>query len=111
MSNTELLKVGTPFSEIVAKARCLPPEYHQWHRVSHGNGMSTGEYPAIGRQPGFESGSIHQGHVEEGMILCVGTFAGLKSGGEGVKLEHQLVIRPDGPELLSSSLYDPDFCD
>lgn len=110
MFNTELLQVGTPFSETIAKARYLPAEYHQWHRVSHGNGMSTGEYPAIGRQPGFESGSIHQGHVEEGMILCVGTFAGMKSGGEGVKLEHQLVIRASGPERLSSSLYDPAFC-
>ncbi|UCI32035.1 M24 family metallopeptidase [Mesorhizobium sp. B4-1-4] len=110
MFNTELLQVGVSFSEIIEKACHLPDEYHQWHRVSHGNGMSTGEYPAIGRRPGFASGSIHQGHVEEGMVLCVGTFAGLKSGGEGVKLEHQLVIRANGPERLSSSLYDPDFC-
>lgn len=111
MFNTELLRVGTSFSEIIEKARRLPPDYHQWHRVAHGNGMSTGEYPAIGRRPGFESGSIHQGHIEEGMVLCVGTFAGRKSGGEGVKLEHQLVIRANGAERLSSSLYDPDFCE
>lgn len=83
MFNTELLRVGVSFSEIIEKARRLPPDYHQWHRVAHGNGMSTGEYPAIGRRPGFESGSIHQGHIEEGMVLCVGTFAGRRSGGEG----------------------------
>lgn len=109
--NTELLQVGVPFSEIIEKAQYLPEEYHQWHRVAHGNGMSTGEYPAIGRRPGFRSGSIHQGVIEEGMVLCVGTFAGRKSGGEGIKLEHQLVIRANGPERLSSSLYDPDFCE
>lgn len=109
--NTELLQVGVSFAEIIEKARYLPEEYHQWHRVSHGNGMSTGEYPAIGRRPGFAGGSIHQGHIEEGMMLCVGTVAGLKTGGEGVKLEHQLIIRANGPELLSSTLYDPDFCD
>lgn len=111
MFNTELLHVGLSFSEIIEKAHYLPEEYHQWHRVSHGNGMSTGEYPAIGRRPGFATGSIHQGCVEEGMVLCVGTFAGRKSGGEGIKLEHQLVIRANGPERLSSPLFDPDFCD
>ncbi|TCU32823.1 M24 family metallopeptidase [Rhizobium azibense] len=108
--NTELLQVGKSFREITENAHYLPHEYHQWHRVAHGNGMSTGEYPAIGRRPGYEEGTIHEGHIEEGMVLCVGTFAGRKGGGEGVKLEHQLVIRSTGPELLSSSLFDPDFC-
>lgn len=110
MFNTELLRVGTDFAEIIEKARYLPPAYHQWHRIAHGNGMGTGEFPAIGRRPGFEHGSIHSGHIEEGMVLCVGTFAGRKDGGEGIKLEHQLVIRSNGPQLLSSSLYDSDFC-
>lgn len=108
--NTALLRVGTSFAEIIEKARYLPQDYRQWHRVAHGNGMSTGEFPAIGRRPGYAEGSIHQGRIEEGMVLCVGTFAGRRDGGEGVKLEHQLVIRADGPELLSSSLDDPDFC-
>lgn len=109
MENTQLLKVGCSFAEIVEKAAVLPPEYHQWHRVAHGNGMSTGEFPAIGRRPGYRDGSIHEGHIDEGMVLCVGTFAGRRSGGEGVKLEHQMVMRRNGPELLSSSLLDADF--
>ncbi|MDE1993221.1 MAG: aminopeptidase P family protein [Rhizobiaceae bacterium] len=107
--NTQLLQVGAPFSEIIRKALYLPDDYHQWHRIAHGNGMSTGEYPAIGRRPGFADGAIHQGSIEEGMILCVGTFVARKDGGEGVKLEHQLVIRSTGPEQLSSSLYEPEF--
>lgn len=111
MFNTELLQVGTSFSEIAEKARYLPDEYRQWHRVAHGNGMSIGEFPAIGRRPGYAEGAIHQGRIEEGMVLCVGTFAGRRDGGEGVKLEHQLVIRAHGPELLSSSLFDPAFCE
>ncbi|MHC4044846.1 M24 family metallopeptidase [Bradyrhizobium sp. 23AC] len=109
--NTELLQVGRSFAEIIEKANVLPEEYRQWHRIAHGNGMSIGEFPAIGRRPGYRHGSIHQGYIEEGMVLCVGTFAGRRDGGEGVKLEHQLAIRSDGPELLSSSLFDPDFCD
>lgn len=110
MFNTELLQVGAPFSEITERAQRLPKEYHQWHRVAHGNGMSIGEFPAIGRRPGYTNGSIHEGYIEEGMVLCVGTFAGRIDGGEGVKLEHQLVIRADGPQLLSRSLFDPEFC-
>lgn len=110
MFNTELVRVGISFQEIIERARYLPEDYHQWHRVAHGNGMSTGEYPAIGRRPGYNDGAIHEGYIEEGMVLCIGTFAGRKCGGEGVKLEHQLVVRSAGPELLSSSLFDSAFC-
>ncbi|WP_407175609.1 M24 family metallopeptidase [Bradyrhizobium sp. STM 3562] len=110
MANTQLLQVGRSFAEIIDKASVLPQAYRQWHRVAHGNGMSIGEFPAIGRRPGYPQGSIHEGRIQEGMVLCVGTFAGRKDGGEGVKLEHQTVIRSDGPELLSSSLFDSEFC-
>lgn len=109
MSNTELLKVGATFDDIIRQAKFLPDGYRQWHRIAHGNGMSTGEFPAIGRRPGYAEGTIHQGQIEEGMVLCVGTFAGREDGGEGVKLEHQLVIRAHGPERLSSSLYEASF--
>jgi len=36
------------------------------------------------------------------MTLCVESYIGEKGGDEGVKLEQQLLITDDGPELLSS---------
>jgi Xaa-Pro aminopeptidase len=36
------------------------------------------------------------------MTLCVESYIGEEGGREGVKLEQQLLITEDGPELLSS---------
>ncbi len=105
--NSGLLAVGMAFDEIVARAKRLPDHYHQFHRIAHGNGMATGEFPAIGGRPGFAEPPIHDGVLEEGMVLCVGSYAGLKAGGEGVKLERQFVLRASGPVPLSRSLKDP----
>ncbi len=107
--NSGLLAVGTPLREIVAGAKRLPEQYHQFHRIAHGNGMATGEFPAVGGRPGFAEPPIHDGVLEEGMVLCVGSYAGLRSGGEGVKLERQFVLRASGPVALSRSLKDPAF--
>lgn len=52
---------------------------------------------------------MHEGYIEEGIVLCVVSYRGLRFGGEGLKLEHQLVLRKDGPEILSRSLFDPAF--
>jgi Xaa-Pro dipeptidase len=35
------------------------------------------------------------------MVLCVEAFVGPKSGGEGVKLEQQILITESGREVLT----------
>ncbi len=35
------------------------------------------------------------------MVFCVESFAGAPGGREGVKLEQQILVTEDGPELLS----------
>lgn len=104
--NVSLLQVGRSFREIADKAMYLPEEYHQFHRIAHGHGMGIGEYPAIGKRPGFDDSFVHDGLIEEGMVLCVGSYAGRKSGTQGVRLEQKVVIRASGPELLSLSTLD-----
>ena len=39
--------------------------------------------------------------AEAGMTLCVESYIGAVGGHEGVKLEQQILITPDGPEPLS----------
>ena len=36
------------------------------------------------------------------MVMCVEAFVGPKAGGEGVKLEQQLLITDTGNELLTA---------
>ncbi len=36
------------------------------------------------------------------MTLCVESFIGTEGGREGVKLEEQVLITPEGPRCLSS---------
>ena len=40
--------------------------------------------------------------IEPGMAMCIEAFVGAKSGGEGVKLEQQMLITETGNELLTT---------
>ncbi|MGA7270285.1 MAG: M24 family metallopeptidase, partial [Acidimicrobiia bacterium] len=44
----------------------------------------------------------YDGVLEPGMVLCVESFVGRRDGGEGVKLEEQVLVTEDGPETLST---------
>ena len=48
----------------------------------------------------------YDGTLESGMVLTVESFVGRRDGGEGVKLEIQVLITDDGPERLDSSPLD-----
>ena len=41
------------------------------------------------------------------MTLCVESYIGAAGGREGVKLEQQILVTPDGPELLSRFPFEP----
>ena len=44
----------------------------------------------------------YDGVLEPNMVLTVESFVGPRSGGEGVKLENQILVTEDGPELLTA---------
>ncbi|MBZ7924970.1 hypothetical protein LAC81_29980 [Ensifer adhaerens] len=54
---------------------------------------------------GFDGGG-HDGVVEENMVFCVESFVGDPYGGEGVKLEEQILVTANGPVKLSSYVYE-----
>jgi len=41
------------------------------------------------------------GELQPGMVMCVESFVGPKAGGEGVKLEQQILITDSGYDLLT----------
>lgn len=61
----------------------------------------SGEYPYILHKRDFEE-FAYDGVIEPNMTLCVESFLGDESGGEGVKLEEQILVTENGIELLSN---------
>ena len=75
-------------------------DYNCYTVLSHGAGLCD-EYPSVftrerwGRE-GYDA------VLEPGTVMCVEAFVGPKSGGEGVKLEEQILITETGHERLST---------
>jgi Xaa-Pro aminopeptidase len=67
-------------------------------RLGHGLGMDLTEGMSI----------IPTDHtpLEPGMVICVESYLGRKSGGPGVKLEDQVLITETGYELLTTYPYE-----
>lgn len=70
----------------------------------------TGEYPYLYHSMDFEK-SGYDGVLEPGMTLCVESYIGEERGNEGVKLEQQLLITEDEPELLSTFPFEAALLD
>ncbi len=100
--NTSLLRPGATFREVSEKSWPIPDEYvaNRYFNLAHGVGL-TGEYPYILHPHDIDEFG-YDGVIEENMTLCVESYIGSEHGREGVKLEQQLIVRADGPELLST---------
>lgn len=100
-ANTDLLRPGATYREIT---ECLvyPPvsDCNGDTVMAHGVGLCD-EYPSVyTREQWAETG--YDGMIEAGNVISVEAFVGRRSGGEGVKLEQQILVTDDGPELLTS---------
>lgn len=99
--NTELHRPGTSLREITERSWYPPLEdYNSYTVLSHGVGLCD-EFPSIFVRESWD----HSGYdavLEPGMVMCVEAFVGPKSGGEGVKLEQQILITDTGNELLTT---------
>ncbi|WP_419932006.1 M24 family metallopeptidase [Candidatus Poriferisodalis sp.] len=99
--NTELHCPGATLREITDKAWYPDPEHYRGYTViSHGVGLCD-EYPAVYHRHKWDS-TGYDGVLEPGMVMCVEAFIGPRSGGEGVKLEEQVLITETGNEVLTS---------
>jgi Xaa-Pro aminopeptidase len=99
--NTALLRAGLTTRELAERAftlpaTCLPNRYSV---VVHGVGLCD-EYPHVAYAEDID----HSGYdvpLQAGMTVCVESYMGEVGGGEGVKLEQQVLITDTGAELLS----------
>lgn len=100
--NMALLGPGKSFREITEAAWPIPERYRarRYYLLMHGNGP-TGEYPYLVQDADYESGADYDGEIVPNMTLSVESFIGDAAGGEGVKLEQQVLVTETGIELLS----------
>lgn len=100
LRNTACLKPGLTFKELTYDTfQYDPEEFRYYSCLYHGVGLCD-EYPSIYFPSSWES-TGYEGVLEPGMVLCVESFVGRRSGGPGVKLEEQVLITDHGHELLS----------
>jgi len=104
--NTELLTVGRSFRELTFDAWFPDPaRYRHYSCLFHGVGQCD-EYPEIYFPEIWEEWGF-DGELHAGMVLTVESYVGPRSGtgsgtwAEGVKLENQVLVTDDGPELLT----------
>ena len=105
--NLPLFQAGAGLREIVDKAYVLPEAFapNRYSCIAHGVGLCD-EYPLIPYPQEFARFG-YDGELRAGMTLCVESYIGAVDGHEGVKLEQQILITPDGPELLSHFPLEP----
>ena len=103
--NCELFVPGRSFFELADLARRMPDDYKSFEQpaIAHGSGLCN-EFPLIIHTDKIRLKG-HDGILQSGMIMCIESYAGANGGKEGVKLEQQILVTDDGPELLS----DMDF--
>jgi len=96
----EMVRPGVTFKELTFEG-FVPDDgvYRHYTSQFHGVGLCD-EYPAVYFPEDWESAG-YDGVVEPGMVLCVESYVGRKDGGQGVKLEEQVLVTKTGHEVLS----------
>ncbi len=97
--NLALHQPGASFHDI-SRQSWYPPldEFNRYTCLSHGVGLCD-EYPTIYVNELWDS-TGYDGELRPGMVMSVESFVGPISGGQGVKLEEQILITETGHELL-----------
>lgn len=99
--NTQLLRPGTSFKQLTFDS--LKPPHNKFRRYCcqfHGVGQCD-EFPEIYWPEQWEEWG-YDGELEANMVLTVESYVGPRAGGEGVKLENQILVTDTGPELLTA---------
>ncbi len=107
--NVELLKPGMGFREFAETCWEVPDEFvaNRYGLTVHGVGLAD-EWPDIPHLIDWEE-TGYDGVFEENMVLCVESYIGAEGGAEGVKLEVQILLTADGPQILSTFPFEDEL--
>ncbi len=101
LHNTALLRPGLSFREFAEICWTVPDAYmpNRYMMMVHGCGF-VDEYPSVAYLADWKDWG-YDGMFEENMVVSVESYIGEVGGGEGVKLEQQVLITGEGARLLS----------
>lgn len=105
--NMAIIEPGVTFKEYSDRAWDIPAKYeaHRYYLSAHGAGM-TGEYPYLYHRRDYAHAG-YDGVFEPNMTICVESFIGAETGGEGVKLEQHCLVTESGVRVLSQFPFEP----
>lgn len=100
--NAALLGPGVSYEDFARAAWPIPAAHrgHGYYCLGHGLGL-CGEFPYV---PHFFDDVPYsfEGGFEPGMVICVESYIGEEAQNEGVKLEDQFLITPEGAERMTT---------
>jgi Xaa-Pro dipeptidase len=107
--NTNLLRPGLAFREFAERAWTIPDEFlaNRYSLSVHGVGLAD-EWPDVPHLIDWDDHG-YDGQFEENMVLSVESYIGADGGAEGVKLEEQVLLTADGPQLLSTFPFEDEL--
>ncbi|MCR9135882.1 MAG: Xaa-Pro peptidase family protein [Alphaproteobacteria bacterium] len=100
--NAALLGPGVSYEDFARSAWPIPASHrgHGYYCLGHGLGL-CGEFPYVPHY--FEDTPYtFEGAFEPGMVICIESYIGEEAQNEGVKLEDQFLITPDGVQPLTN---------
>ena len=96
LTNIELIKPGLSFKEFGEKCWPVPDDYvpNRYMMMIHGAGL-VDEFPTVAYAADYADWG-YDGFFLENMVVCVESYIGAVGGGQGVKLEQQVLITSAG---------------
>lgn len=99
-ANIPLFVSGATLRDITDRLTYPPVDTFNGYTVmAHGVGLCD-EYPSVFTREQWDA-TGYDDVIEAGNVISVEAFVGRRDGGEGVKLEQQVVVTDRGPELLT----------
>ena len=107
--NIDVLRPGMTFREFAERAWTIPDEFlaNRYCLSVHGVGLAD-EWPDVPPLIDWDEHG-YDGRFEENMALCVESYIGAERGAEGVKLEEQVLLTADGPQILSTFPFEDEL--
>jgi Xaa-Pro aminopeptidase len=103
----ELCTPGRSYRDIAARIPRIPEAYQaqRYRTILHGTGCD--DEPPFIPFPDSKRNVMPEGELQANMVLSVEFYAGKVGAQDGVKLEEEIWITPQGPRVLSLYPYEP----
>jgi len=102
----DLCRVGASYKDVAARIPSYPDAYDAQRYLVILHGIGTDDEPPFVPFPGGNHRLMPQGEFRENMVVSVEFYAGKVGEQDGVKLEDEVWITPDGPVVLSLYPYE-----